>query len=116
MAETSKLRNELHLCVNGENPVVIHFRNGNLSATIASDVDSFTRALAVDFSAGDNVTVGSGRKTSLQSLGHVVSVVIEGNESFSSATEGDLVRTVVPPIVHLLPCKIPNQSTPLLVK
>lgn len=97
--------NVFHLLVDGEDPIVFHFRNANLSPAVASDVDSFTRALAVDLVTGYDITVRSGRKTGLQWLRHIISIIVNGDEGFSSSAESNLVGTVVPPIVHLLACK-----------
>lgn len=106
MITNAKLGDEFHLLVNGENPVILHFRNVNLSAAIASNVDSFTGAPAVHLIARDNVAVRSGWKTSLQRLRQIISIVVNGNESFSATAEGNLVGAVVPPIIHLLACNI----------
>lgn len=89
--------------VNGDHGIcfVVSCRSGDdVGSSGAVDVDRIAGASVIGRVAGNDVTIGAGRKSGVESPVHDAVFVVEGNESAIPAGKSDLIVAVVPPIGH----------------
>lgn len=87
--------------MDGEYTVFLVLQNFYVGPAVFTYFYNFASTLVILDVAGNDVAVSAGSQTSEEILFQIILVVVDREESAISATEGGLIRVIVPPEFHL---------------